>query len=322
MISIIIPVYNVEKYLTKCLDSCFIQKRCDLEVLAVNDGSTDASGALLDEYAQKESRLRVFHQQNAGVVTARNLGIKKAKGEWLAFVDSDDFLEVNAIELLYDAAIKSKADIAVAKYRNVSENGIFGSANRISNIDSLGQKELAQLLLEEKLAFSLCAKLFQRTLFNSVITDTSLKLGEDAYVTLQLFANAQKTVVVDAVVYNYLQRSSSATHCPSVLAINSILRFIEATNNFYKTKLFYTDADFRHSLNYFVMKEYFTYLRMGGSYNNDTIKDMVNGVCLNDVEACALTPKWRVVMLKAYRINILLGKIVKQIIVLIRNVRG
>ena len=112
-ISVIIPVYNVEKYLRECLDSVLTQTYPDFEVLLVNDGSTDSSGDICDEYAVRDSRVRVFHKVNGGVSAARNLGIDNAKGEWVCFVDSDDYIQIEFLESLIKQLNKLTADIYI-----------------------------------------------------------------------------------------------------------------------------------------------------------------------------------------------------------------
>ena len=102
LISVIVPVYNVEKYLAKCIDSIIAQTYTNLEILLVDDGATDSSGAICDEYAQKESRIRVIHKENGGLSDARNRGIAEARGEYLGFIDSDDYIDVDMYELLYN----------------------------------------------------------------------------------------------------------------------------------------------------------------------------------------------------------------------------
>ena len=102
-ISVIVPVYNTEKYLHRCIDSILAQTFTDFELLLIDDGSTDNSGTICDEYATKDSRVRVFHKKNGGVSSARNLGVDNAKGEWVTFVDSDDCVPQNGSALLYEA---------------------------------------------------------------------------------------------------------------------------------------------------------------------------------------------------------------------------
>ena len=110
-ISVIVPVYNVEKYLTKCVDSIMNQTYKDLEIILVDDGSTDNSGKICDEYVKKDKRFKVIHKKNGGLSDARNVGIKNSTGEYLSFIDSDDYIDNDMIECLYNACIKNNADI-------------------------------------------------------------------------------------------------------------------------------------------------------------------------------------------------------------------
>ena len=113
-VSIISPMYNVEKYLKKCLESYVNQTLIDIEIILVDDGSPDNSGKIADEYAKRDSRIRVIHKKNAGVSAARNDGLSIAKGEYVIFCDSDDWMNENACEILYSAAKKNNADISIA----------------------------------------------------------------------------------------------------------------------------------------------------------------------------------------------------------------
>lgn len=319
MISIIIPVYNTEHYLVKCLDSCFAQSYSDIEVVAVNDGSSDNCGAILDAYAEREPRLKVLHQSNQGVVKARNEGVKSAKGQWLMFVDADDFIEANAVKVLYKAAVGANAQVSIGELQNVDEIGNCCKKSILPSSLIEDKKELAKMFLTEKLPFSLCGKLFRQELVRDSHTIEELRIGEDAYVTIQLCNVSQKVVVVNQVVYNYLQRMSSVSHRPSEKAINSIIYFIEAMLKYYRGQLYGKDEDFVQSLNYFVLKEYFTYLRMGGRYINNPIQEKVNVMCLNDAIACQATPRWRIMMLKIYRFSPFLGNIYRYCFVKLRS---
>ena len=114
MISVIVPVYNAEKYLKECIRSILNQTIQNLELILVNDGSTDGSGYICDEYINKDNRIKVIHKENGGVSSARNMGISEATGEYFTFVDSDDYLEPNALEILYNDIIIYNADISCA----------------------------------------------------------------------------------------------------------------------------------------------------------------------------------------------------------------
>lgn len=115
-ISIIVPVYNEEKHLNRCVDSVLSQTYSELELLLIDDGSTDSSGVICDEYAQKDSRVRVFHEKNGGVSKARNLGISKANAEWIMFLDSDDYLIKDALEILISLALSTKTLISTGNF--------------------------------------------------------------------------------------------------------------------------------------------------------------------------------------------------------------
>ena len=124
-ISVIVPVYNAEQYLRECLESLVNQTLEDLEIICVNDGSTDSSPKILEEYASKDSRIKIFHQENQGVSAARNLGISKVQGEYLVFVDSDDWIELNALEILYKTIDKRKSDILLfSNYRYYGDSSV------------------------------------------------------------------------------------------------------------------------------------------------------------------------------------------------------
>ena len=123
-ISIIVPVYNVEKFLPRCLDSIIGQTFKDWECLVIDDGSTDASGAICDEYALKDNRIKVFHKDNGGVSTARNLGLDNASGEWIAFCDSDDSVESNWLDLTYALGIKEQTQLVVCDFYEETPKGI------------------------------------------------------------------------------------------------------------------------------------------------------------------------------------------------------
>ncbi len=130
IVSIVVPVYNVEKYLRQCIDSLIAQTYKDMEIILVDDGSTDGSGKICDEYAEKNEFIRAIHKENAGLGLARNSGIEKAKGDYVSFVDSDDYLKPDALEMLVKAMDEAGADTCIGGYTRVRNNGevIFESA--------------------------------------------------------------------------------------------------------------------------------------------------------------------------------------------------
>lgn len=184
MISVIVPVYNVEPYLKKCLDSIVNQTYEDLEILVIDDGSTDKSGQICDEYAEWDERVRVFHTDNKGLSAARNLGLKEAKGEWIEFVDSDDWVDRDYCKLPLELANIHNADLIIFRFRKI--RGI----NRRWRIKP-GKKttEDALRLIHEEASVVVWNKLFRRSLFNGISFPIG-KLYEDNAVTHQLIHKA------------------------------------------------------------------------------------------------------------------------------------
>lgn len=322
MVSIIIPVYNVAPYLSKCLNSCLNQTYKDIEIIAINDGSTDGSAKILDEYKLKDKRIQIVHQINHGVVYSRKKGIELANGEYLMFIDSDDYIPCDSIELLLKAITENEADVSVGGFCNVDDVGKILLTTSFPFSLIANSHEIAIMLLEEKINFSLCGKLFSSKLFTSSIKHfCDVKMGEDALVTMQLLDKAKSVVIVNDIVYFYFQHNSSVTHNPSKQAVNTILKFINLTNDFYKHHTYIVDDKVRNALNYFIMKEFYTYLRLGGMYTSNEVKDIVNNQCLLDVNACSKSPFWRIQMLKAYKNKEILGRIVRCLILILRKFR-
>lgn len=125
LISIIVPIYNKEDYLPQCLDSIINQSYTNFEVLLVNDGSTDSSGIICQEYAERDSRFRYIEKENGGVSSARNLGLERSEGAYITFIDSDDWVEFNYLEVLYNALRENNADVAISSYKSYYLDGKF-----------------------------------------------------------------------------------------------------------------------------------------------------------------------------------------------------
>ena len=179
-ISVIVPVYNAEKYLPRCIESVLAQTFVDWEMLLIDDGSTDASGSICDEYAAKDERIRVFHKENGGVSSARNLGLDNAQGEWITFVDSDDYIEENYLKSFEG---NLDADLVVG---NMIEKGPQG--NLLRNIPSGYHHPLKKALEGNltKLAFqSPWGKMFRGSLIKKLRFDESMVTGEDHYFMLR-----------------------------------------------------------------------------------------------------------------------------------------
>lgn len=206
VLSVIVPVYNVEIYLKQCIDSLINQTFKGFEIILVDDGSTDNSGSICDEFAEKYDNVFAFHKQNGGLSSARNYGIEKARGEYLAFIDSDDFVESNMFEHLVGNALKYNADISMCNFF-----AFFNDSKRISR--EIPEKETTvyrgnDVLLRLYHEFSAWNKIYRRNLFDNIKYPEG-KLYEDARTTYHLAAKCDCAVLSPLCLYNYRQRSSS-----------------------------------------------------------------------------------------------------------------
>lgn len=212
-ISVIIPVYNVEKYISKCLDSIVNQTYKNIEIIIVNDGSTDRSGLICDEYAKRYNNIRVFHKENAGVSSARNLGIDNSSGEYIAFVDPDDYIDKNMYEILHKELIKSKSDISMVSFSYIKEEKIIDEDNSKDEIIFTKQEVLDRYFNRIKPFDSsfLWNKLFKKILFENVRLDTELVIQEDTEVLIRIFNKVNSIAYIGIPLYSYLIRKGAAT---------------------------------------------------------------------------------------------------------------
>lgn len=205
-ISVIIPVYKVEPYLRKCLDSVVGQTYTNLEIILVDDGSPDNCGAICDEYAARDERIRVIHQSNGGVSAARNAGLSVATGEWIGWVDSDDWIEPEMFRCMLEKALQLGTDIVVCSRAEVMQGRLVPRCWEAEAI--LSREAALELLLEDnQMQNYLWDKLWRRDLFDG-ITFPIGRSFEDIAVMHQLFVRSQRVLVLPQVMYYYLQRST------------------------------------------------------------------------------------------------------------------
>lgn len=220
MISVIVPVYNTAQYLRWCLDSILNQTLKDIEVICVDDGSTDASPQILDEYAAADNRIRVIHKENSGLVSARKIGLKTATGEYIGYVDSDDWIEPNMYEKLLAALIDEKAEIAMCG--RIEETGHIGRESRhgfpAGRYDKQGLKEkiypgmiVNDAFFEWGIFPGIWDKLFRRECLEQfqMEVDERLTMGEDAACTYPALLNVESIYISDECLYHYRQSASS-----------------------------------------------------------------------------------------------------------------
>lgn len=204
LISVIIPIYNVEKYLARCLDSVVNQTYKNLEIILVNDGTLDNSLAIAESYLVRDSRIKLLHQENAGVSEARNKGVSVATGDYIAFLDSDDWLELDAYEYLMALMTQKKADMVVAGLRRTKEI-VDNSSSVPTEIKVLNQKEYAKLFFKigsQSIHYYIWNALYRREVVQGVKQPKGF-YGEDVLASFMYILNSDTIAVSNKVVYNY-----------------------------------------------------------------------------------------------------------------------
>lgn len=268
-VSIVVPVYNAEKYLAECIDSLLAQTYDNIEIILVDDGTKDSSGKICDEYASDHKNIKVIHKENTGAGLARNTGMEIAEGDYIAFVDSDDYADKTLIESLMNAIIKNDADTAFGGFKKVDDfhNVLFEKSygNEIFSGEDCYKKCFKRMLgsnpgKHDALKISTWNSLYSM----KIIRENNLKfvserifLSEDILFCEEYYKYSKKTVIIDNSCYNYRYNPNSLT-------------WSYKTNQFKKTNDFYTEMENRVKKNFSDSKEavqrlqcrYFIYLKV------------------------------------------------------------
>ena len=209
LISVIVPVYNVEKYLNDCIESIISQVYSNLEIILIDDGSLDNSGKICDEYAKKDSRIKVIHKENGGVSSARNIGLDISTGEWIAFIDSDDWIENEYFNELLCTAKNNNAQIVLCGY-----NRIIG--NKKENINTTGSNNICDNrgfllnVLNPQTGYGFChMKIYKKEIIKNIKFTEGLPVGEDALFNEMIAQNITKSIFLNKQLYNYRVNTSS-----------------------------------------------------------------------------------------------------------------
>lgn len=241
-ISVIVPIYHVEAYLERCIESILQQTYDNLEIILVDDGSGDKCPAICDHYQEKDSRVRVIHKENGGLSSARNAGLDIATGELVTFVDSDDFLEPDMLTVLFQNMEQYAVPISVCFWKEVYENDPGTLAReRAETAKNYRVECLDKLQAMEKMLYQRgtdsCAwgKLFERSLFQEIRFPVSA-IYEDIAIMYYVFDKAERVVFTDYPGYGYLQRSTSIMNESFSSKKMMLLEFVETNESFLKNK--------------------------------------------------------------------------------------
>jgi len=204
LISIVIPVYNAEKYLSRCIESILVQRI--YEIILINDGSFDSSGDICDEYVRQNDHIKVFHQKNSGVSVARNLGLANATGDWIAFADADDWLEPNWVDVLKDNIEKHNVDLYTFGYSRVTDDGIVST-----HIPTQSEQKNTDFITTSDYHYAVWAYIFKRSIIDdyNVNFPINLKFSEDQAFLLKYISISDKVILIETSLYNYFNYSAS-----------------------------------------------------------------------------------------------------------------
>lgn len=243
-VSIIVPVYNREKYLVRCIDSILKQTFAKFELILVDDGSDDMSGAICRSYAEIDHRVQYIYQENAGVSAARNKGLDVARGEFVAFIDSDDYIEPDMLQMLFVATQNNYSDLACCSYQIVSVQDASIVQKVFPAIVVKSSKQLAKLCYETREKYEIHAPIWGKLYRRSIINDYNLSflqnisLGEDRIFNFAYFEKIRSAILIEYVGYNYIKHDDySLTNVHTQKAWADSLFAITREKNYFESKV-------------------------------------------------------------------------------------
>ena len=212
IVSIIVPVYNVEKYLVKCLDSLVNQSLKNIEIIIIDDGSSDSSPSIIDTYASKDKRVIAIHSTNGGVSSARNKGLKIAKGKYIGFVDSDDYVDSSMYERMVDVAERTKADCVQCEYETIYDSGKVEVSGDAGKEELYGNLDAINALMRLHISNSVWSKIFNRNSIEGLSFFEQWHFAEDFRFIAEFFNKCSKVCTIPDVLYHYYAWSGSLAH--------------------------------------------------------------------------------------------------------------
>ena len=212
LISIIIPAYNVEKYIVKCLESVSTQTYPNIEIIVVNDGSTDATETLIKSCIEKDSRISCISQKNAGLPAARNQGLKHANGEFIMFLDSDDWLEKKCCEISLNAIKENNADVVIFDYYKIIKNKKFPYNSYSQKFIEFDRHKSSSPFIYDMRSITAWGKLYRATSIKNILFDETMRTAEDVDFNFRVYNQVHKTIYIQEYLLNYRILDSSAIH--------------------------------------------------------------------------------------------------------------
>lgn len=329
-ISVIIPAYNVEKYINRCLESIISQTLKDIEIIVVNDGSTDSTLKKIAVFMEKDKRIKLINKCNEGVSSARNEGIKKSKGNYIFYVDGDDFIKKTTLEELYNYAIRKDLDVVTSDIYIYKNEKIINTMKdiEIKNEEIISPKDYLVKFFNNEGTYAVWNKLWKKELYikNNIFFPENLSYGEDGCTIPRLIINSKKIGKINKCFYYYCMNEESAMHRGNKIKVYDYLKGYLLVKDYFQKKsvLWYEDYDFHY-------KFYYVYnFVINMSYYNKTIQknknkdfkmlyeEMLNFIRENNFslnnKCTSQRDKDNIIMLKFYKKSILLGEIARKIL--------
>lgn len=319
MISIIIPAYNVERYIARSIECCLKQTYSDIEVVVINDGSTDSTSAIVKSLSTKDSRIILVEKANGGLVSARKEALQHVSGDFVFFLDADDVIDENTIESL--AQYTKDYDVIVADFLLENENGkVLPCQHKNKKVFGDDKIGLYSNFLSKSITASLCGRLIRTDMLKDFSTPIHITTGEDVITNLIMVKNHNPRIkVINIPFYHYIQYPHSMANTKNRKTLMKRVEYVQWVIDFMRQECLLDNVLIRPHLQYLLLDEYYSFLRDGGKVEYcPSFCKLVNFEFWND-KILSGFPIWKRLVLKSYHYNEYLGIFVRYTLNILRK---
>ena len=320
MISIIIPAYNVERYIARSIECCLKQTYSDIEVVVINDGSTDSTSAIVKSLSTKDSRIILVEKANGGLVSARKEALQHVSGDFVFFLDADDLIDENTIESL--AQYTKDYDVIVADFLLENENGkVLPCQHKNKKVFGDDKIGLYSNFLSKSITASLCGRLIRTDMLKDFSTPIHITTGEDVITNLIMVKNHNPRIkVINIPFYHYIQYPHSMANTKNRKTLMKRVEYVQWVIDFMRQECLLDNVLIRPHLQYLLLDEYYSFLRDGGKVEYcPSFCKLVNLEFWSD-EILIDFPIWKRLVLKSYHYNGYLGIVVRNALNILRKI--
>ena len=320
MISIIIPAYNVERYIARSIECCLKQTYSDIEVVVINDGSTDSTSAIVKSLSTKDSRIILVEKANGGLVSARKEALQHVSGDFVFFLDADDVIDENTIESL--AQYTKDYDVIVADFLLENENGkVLPCQHKNKKVFGDDKIGLYSNFLSKSITASLCGRLIRTDMLKDFSTPIHITTGEDVITNLIMVKNHNPRIkVINIPFYHYIQYPHSMANTKNRKTLMKRVEYVQWVIDFMRQECLLDNVLIRPHLQYLLLDEYYSFLRDGGKVEYcPSFCKLVNLEFWSD-EILIDFPIWKRLVLKSYHYNEYLGIVVRNALNILRKI--